>query len=177
MFYSLLPIILIPMLHIVPIVEFSATSDLSRWTIVDDEVMGGKSSGQLYIHPEGHGVFKGRVSLENNGGFSSLRYQPTTTIPTTSHSKIILRVKGDGKRYQFRIKSTVSDVHSYVSYFNTTTAWQTVVLPLAEMYPTFRGRRLDIGNYKDEGIAEIAFLIGNKKAEDFTLEIASVGLE
>lgn len=177
MSYFLLPIILIPMLHIVPIFEFSATSDLSRWTIVDDEVMGGKSSGQLYIHPEGHGVFKGRVSLENKGGFSSLRYQPMTMIPTTSHSKIIVRVKGDGKRYQFRIKSDVSGAHSYVSYFTTTTAWQTIVLPLAEMYSTFRGRRLDIGNYKDEGIAEIAFLIGNKKAEDFTLEIAAIGLE
>ena len=48
----------------------------NRWNCLKgtDVVMGGKSSGSFALSPEGHGVFKGAVSLENNGGFSSLRY-------------------------------------------------------------------------------------------------------
>ncbi len=173
----LLLILLLPMLHPVPVFEFSTTSDLSRWTVVNDRVMGGTSSGQLYVNARGHGVFKGQVSLENNGGFSSLRYRPKAVIPTTPSSKMVIRVKGDGKRYQFRIKSNASDAHAYVSYFTTTTTWQTVVLPLAEMYPTFRGRRLEMDNYNGAGVAELGFLIGNKTAEHFTLEIAALALQ
>ena len=44
------------------------------------------------------------------------------------------------------------------------------------MYPAFRGRKLNKSNYDDEGIEEIAFLIGNKKAEAFKLEIDSIVL-
>ena len=45
------------------------------------------------------------------------------------------------------------------------------------MYPAFRGRTLDIGNYDSDSIEEIAFLIGNKKAEDFILQIDSITLQ
>lgn len=160
----------------VPIFEFGPTSVSSRWTVVDDGVMGGVSSGKFHLNSQGHGVFKGRISLENNGGFSSLRYQPGH-ISTASHTKIVLMVKGDGKRYRFSIKHKLSDAHAYISYFNTTGDWQRIEIPLATLYPSFRGRRLEGANYCGDGIAEVAFLIGNKKAEEFQLEIATLVLE
>ncbi|MGS0527822.1 CIA30 family protein [Zobellia nedashkovskayae] len=49
--------------------------------------------------------------------------------------------------------------------------------PLVDMYPTFRGRKLDIPNYDGNSIQEVAFLIGNKKAENFKLEIGSIVLK
>ncbi len=55
--------------------------------------------------------------------------------------------------------------------------WGTIEITLTEMYPAFRGTNLDIPNYDRESIEEIAFLIGNKKAEDFKLEIASIILK
>lgn len=45
------------------------------------------------------------------------------------------------------------------------------------MYPTFRGRKLDSPNYSADGIEEIAFLIGNKRAESFKLEIDAISLK
>ena len=45
------------------------------------------------------------------------------------------------------------------------------------MYPTFRGRTLDMPDYPGETLAEIAFFIANKKAENFRLEIDQIGLE
>mgnify|MGYP001794145454 CR=1 FL=1 len=54
--------------------DFKKDSSLAGWSIVDDVVMGGRSAGHFKINREGHGEFYGTVSLENNGGFSSVRY-------------------------------------------------------------------------------------------------------
>jgi hypothetical protein len=45
------------------------------------------------------------------------------------------------------------------------------------MYPSFRGRKLTMNNFSSESIQELAFLIGNKKAQNFTLEIDKIYLE
>ena len=95
-------------------------------------------------------------------------------MSTKQFSKIILKVKGDGKAYQFRVKSKSSDYYSYITSFNTSKEWETIKLTLSDMYPAFRGRKLNISNYDNEGIEEIAFLIGNKRAETFKLEIDSI---
>ena len=58
------------------IFDFDKDSNLKNWKIVDDVVMGGKSSGHFELNDDGHAVFYGNISLENNGGFSSVRYQP-----------------------------------------------------------------------------------------------------
>lgn len=158
------------------IFDFTIQSDINNWKVIDDAVMGGRSSGNFTISKSGHGVFKGYVSLENNGGFSLLRYQ-FKKINTTEYTKVVLRIKGDGKSYQFRVKSNTSDNYSYISKFDTTTEWETIEIPLNQMYPAFRGRTLDIGNYNSDGIEEIAFLIGNKKAENFRLQLDSILLK
>ncbi len=156
--------------------QFSNASDSSDWRIVDDVVMGGRSSGNFFINKEGNGVFEGRVSLENNGGFSSVRHR-LDKKGVRQYSAVVLKVKGDGKKFQFRIKDKLSHSYSYIGSFTTSTGWQTIKIPLADMYPSFRGRKLNIPNYNGDTIEEIAFLIGNKTAEDFKLEINFIGLE
>lgn len=155
--------------------DFNNDSNLSNWMVVDDGVMGGRSNGNFKINDEGHGVFYGKVSLENNGGFSSVRYR-FDSMNAKSYSKLMLHVKGDGKRYQFRVKSNQSDRHSYIYYFQTSKDWETIEIPLKEMYPTFRGRKLEMPNFNGEIMEEIAFLIANSKAEGFQLEIDKIEL-
>ncbi|WP_405291928.1 CIA30 family protein [Algibacter sp. Ld11] len=158
------------------IFKFEKASNITKWSVVDDVVMGGKSSGAFYLNEEGTGVYSGHVSLENNGGFSSLRYR-FNTKSTEGFSKVILKIKGDGKKYQFRVKHKLSDKHSYIALFNTSKTWEVIEISLADMHPAFRGRKLDIPNYNANSIEEIAFLIGNKKAEGFKLEIDSIVLK
>jgi NADH dehydrogenase [ubiquinone] 1 alpha subcomplex assembly factor 1 len=157
------------------IFDFNKNSNLSQWTVLDDVVMGGRSSGIIYVNSEGHGVFEGRVSLENNGGFSSVRYQ-MKKVSVKGYSKCVIRLKGDGKNYQFRIKSMNGDYYSYIGKFSTTGQWQTLELTLDEMTPWFRGRRLDMPNYPVITMESISILIGNKRAEDFMLEIDKIEL-
>ena len=159
------------------IFDFNKNSDIENWIIVDDVVMGGKSSGTFKLSAEGHGIFEGTISLENNGGFSSVRYRFEKTLIKES-TKIIVKLRGDGKKYQFRIKTNSGDYYSYISPFSTTGEWQEIQILLKEMYPSFRGRRLlDQPNFSNDYIEEITFLIGNKNQEIFKLLIDKIELK
>ncbi|PWD99763.1 CIA30 family protein [Marinilabilia rubra] len=155
------------------IFDFNKESDVSGWQITDDVVMGGVSSGTFYLSPDGFGVFEGNVSLENNGGFSSVRYR-FPQIEVSKDAGLVLQIKGDGKRYQVRVKDSSENYYSYISYFKTTGEWQEIEVPLKEMYPSFRGRKLDFPNFSCDQIEEIVFLIGNKKEESFRLLIDEI---
>jgi hypothetical protein len=158
------------------IFDFKKDSSGNGWYIVDDTVMGGRSEGAVGTDSDGHGVFEGSVSLENNGGFSSVRYR-SGTINLDQYSRFTLRVKGDGKSYQFRVSRSRSDRHSYTYTFATNGEWQLIEIPFAEMSPTFRGFTPDIPNFPGDRMEEIGFLIGNKKAESFRLLIDMIGVE
>jgi NADH dehydrogenase [ubiquinone] 1 alpha subcomplex assembly factor 1 len=156
--------------------DFNKDSDLTDWAVVDDVVMGGRSDGNFELNESGHAVFQGKVSLENNGGFSFVRYR-FKQKNVNDFSKMVMRLKGDGKLYQFRLKSDKDDRHSYTYSFQTNGDWQTVEVPLSDMIPSFRGRKLDIPNYSGKVLEEVDFLISNKTAETFRLEIDIIGLE
>lgn len=152
------------------IFDFHPQADLTSWRVVNDGVMGGLSKGTFTVNELGYGEFKGMVSLENNGGFSSVRYRfQHQSIPTDQ--SFLIRIKGDGKSYQFRVKSSQYDRHSYTYGIDTDGNWQVIEIPFSELAPTFRGNRLDMPNYPGKNMEEVAFLIGNKKAEEFLLEI------
>ena len=156
--------------------DFSATSNWSAWEVENDVVMGGNSTARLERSEAGNAIFTGHVSLENNGGFASVQYHfPSKNIK--GYKKALILLKGDGKSYQFRMKANLQDRASYIYTFKTTGEWQTIEVPLKEMEPVFRGRKLDLPNFSAESIQEVRFLIGNKKAEDFRLEIDKIELE
>ncbi len=152
------------------IYAFNKHTASSAWMIVNDGVMGGLSKATLTINNEGIGVFSGNVSTENNGGFTSMKTR-FSSIDVRSFQKIVLRIKGDGKRYQLRLKSEPEEAHSYISYFQTSGEWETIELALPAFYPSFRGRRLAMPSYPKEKMAELAFLIANQKEELFHLMI------
>ncbi len=155
---------------------FSTQTNLKEWRIVNDGVMGGKSKSSLVLTDAGHGQFSGRVSLANNGGFASVQFN--TTVKLAKEDKfIVLRVKGDGKSYEFRLKNDISQSESYVHKFTTSGEWQTIKLAIKEFYPQFRGRKLNIENFNFENIEQLSFLIANKKEEDFKLLIDWIGVE
>ncbi|MDB4170939.1 CIA30 family protein [Polaribacter sp.] len=158
------------------IFNFTKEANLSSWQVIDDGVMGGRSQGNFAINEEGNAVFEGTVSLDNYGGFSSVRHR-LLEKDISKYTKVLLRIKGDGKKYQFRIKEKRRDYYSYITTFHTTNKWQTITLEMHQMYPAFRGRTLNMDNLKPNKIEEIAILIGNKKAEKFRLEIDSISLQ
>jgi hypothetical protein len=175
MMYLLIPIVMGLTNPVYEIYDFDKRSSLTSWRVIDDVVMGGRSSGMFLLDDEGHGVFQGDVSLENNGGFSSVRHKCDVLVDQDMNT-LRLKIKGDGKVYQLRIKNDLRNRYSYAYDFQTTGSWETIEVPLAELYPIFRGRKLNYESFGHDRIEEIGFLIANKRNESFQLKIDKIEL-
>jgi len=155
---------------------FGTQTNIRDWRIVNDGVMGGISRSSMVLTADGHGRFSGQVSLANNGGFASVQLTKTVGRPKEK-AFVVLRLKGDGKRYEFRLKNRVRQYESYVHTFATSGEWETIRLPIADFHPEFRGRRLRGSNFNFDRIEEMSVFIANAKAESFELLIDWIGLE
>lgn len=152
--------------------DFSQEVSSNGWFIINDGVMGGLSKGSFSVD-DNKAFFKGNVSTENNGGFTMVANR-FNAFNMERFSKFSLKLKGDGKNYQFRVKSDSGQQFSYVAEFSTNGEWQEIIIPFNSMEPRFRGRLLNLPNFEGVQIEEIAFLIGNKKMESFELKISKI---
>ncbi|MEB3219494.1 MAG: CIA30 family protein [Nostocales cyanobacterium 94392] len=112
------------------------------WGAVDDVVMGGVSQSNIQLS-SGKAVFFGNVSTENSGGFASVRtknFDPSFNL--SGYEGVELRVKGDGKRYKFILRTETNwDGMGYCYSFDTQAdTWINVKIPFTELIPVFRAK-------------------------------------
>ena len=158
------------------IYHFKNKVNLNQWTIVNDDVMGGVSKGNLKVNKDGVGVFEGRISTAYNGGFASVRYD-CKRIYVKNNNCLILKIKGDKKEYKVRVKANKDDHYSFTLSFKTSGEWEEIIIPLKEMYASFRGRRLGMKNFNNDYFEQITLLFGNNRNENFNLKIRSIGIQ
>jgi hypothetical protein len=155
------------------LVDFTLSS--GRWENIDDVVMGGVSQSRLRI-AESMAIFEGVVSLENHGGFASVR----TALPAgelAGYDGILLRVRGDGKHYGFRLRpSVVRGGFGYEARFTGLAAqWSDEKLPFQQFRPVFKGREAPEYGPLDPGKVEVmGFIVSDKQAGPFRLEIKHI---
>ena len=153
--------------------DFQSPTAITSWETVNDDVMGGVSQSNFRF-TNGLAVFTGNVSLDNNGGFASVRSLPANHDLDPCDS-LLIRVRGDGQRYKFTVRRDRSfDSPIYQAAFQTKKGeWHEHRLALADYVPTFRGRVLT-GEppLEPARIASMGFLISDKQAGPFRLEIA-----
>lgn len=112
------------------------------WGAIDDVVMGGVSESNIRLH-ESVALFSGTVSTANSGGFASVRtrtFDPPLNL--SGYAGIVLRVKGDGNRYKFMLRTETDwDGVAYCRSFDTVAdTWLTVQIPFSELVPIFRAK-------------------------------------
>ena len=152
----------------------SDKNEARYWRSVNDNVMGGVSQGGIRFDGE-YTVFFGKISLENNGGFSSV----TRQIPQlpANIEQITLDVTGDGKTYQLRLNTILQGYRiGYRQKFQTQANQRlTIKLAIKDFIATYRGRIIsDAPELGPELVKEVGFLISNKKAEAFKLKIHQI---
>lgn len=153
--------------------DFDDVSQVEDWVIVNDDVMGGVSTGEAHLTDDSCLLFSGSLSLEYNGGFASVRTRPQN-YGTGGYSGIRVRVKGDGRTYQFRLRKDRNlDGVAFKQEFETSEdEWIEVELPFASFVPTFRGRTLtDVAPLDPADIRQLGVLLADKKAGPFNLLI------
>jgi NADH dehydrogenase [ubiquinone] 1 alpha subcomplex assembly factor 1 len=143
------------------------------WQTINDGVMGGISSSRM-VQEDGGLSFEGQLSLENNGGFASVR-RPLD-VDLSKAAGVRLDVRGDGRTYQFRVRQDERfDGVAWRAEFSTSGEWQTVELAFDEFVPVFRGRRVpDAGPVVPATIRQIGFMLADKTPGPFKLEIRSI---
>ena len=148
-----------------------------NWRITDDRVMGGKSQGRFEITQQGVMKFRGNLSLENNGGFSSVR-SGDLNLDLSNSAGLLLRVKGDGRTYQMRLGTDARYRSWNVSFsakFKTKRgSWVNLRIPFDKFEAGFRGRSLEKVSFDPSKIRRFGILLGDKKPGSFELEIDSI---
>lgn len=146
------------------------TSD--RWRIVNDGVMGGLSSSEAIVKDDKI-IFSGSVSLENNGGFASLR-STIKDYDFHNFSGLEIKIMGDGKRYSASMKETTYfSGYFYTSTFETEkNTWTTIKIPFEKFKLYYFGEATNSSKKIPlENIKEVSLLIGDKQTGEFRLEI------
>jgi len=156
-----------------PLFDFTRTDARKEWQTVNDGVMGGVSEGKFKITDTKTLEFFGTLSLENNGGFASVRTK-AKKIGLEKGDTLVARVRGDGREYSLNLylnKSLIA--FSYRATVQTKKdEWIEVKLPLDKFEATSFGRVVkDVGAVRPEEINALGFMLGDKKAGPFKMEI------
>ena len=158
-----------------PLASFESDECLEAWTSVNDGVMGGVSKGGFSRSEQGTLIFKGELSLENNGGFSSIRMKPTE-LNLSGMSALVVKAKGDGRTYwlELRVANQMA-ASSYRAYLPTTAGESKEIrVPFKDFKLQAFGRELPIKALDPAAVASVGFTLADKKAGPFELEIQSV---
>lgn len=156
-----------------PLLDFAGPDATGRWQAVNDGVMGGVSKGRFRITDAATLEFTGTLSLENNGGFASVRTRPRK-LAIDSGDTLVLRVKGDGRVYLVNLYTADRRMaFSYRAELPTDAAgWQEIHLPLASFEPTSFGRPVaGMGPVDPSRINGLGLMLSDKKPGPFRLEL------
>ena len=156
-----------------PLLDFAAPDAAQRWQAVNDGVMGGVSDGRFRMTDDRTMEFFGRLSLENNGGFASVRTKPTN-FNIHAGDTLVVRVKGDGREYVLNLYTKSRQMaFSYRTALPTAkNEWTEVAVPLEEFIPTSFGNRVQgMGPVEPNQINSLGFMLSDKQPGPFNLEI------
>ena len=156
---------------------FDNPNEQQRWYAVDDGVMGGVSQSTFSV-TDNEGCFHGEVSLENGGGFASVRREPNGFEPTLADAwGVALTVRGDGRTYQLRLKSTsLGNASAYrVKFTPSQDAWETLHFSWDTFEAVRRGTVLsDVPAVTPSEIHQLGFLIADRTAGPFRLQVSCI---
>jgi hypothetical protein len=115
--------------------------------------------------------FEGQVSLENNGGFASMR----SPVRFPHGTQLIeLLVKGDGKRYKLVLRTELAPRVTYAANFIAEPTWQTYRFHLNQFKATFRGQAVHAPTLSFADVIEFGILISNSQAGSFAIQLKTL---
>ena len=147
---------------------------IKNWTIVNDDVMGGISNSTVLINDKKHLIFKGYLSLENNGGFASSRLDiGKNNLNGVKFFEI--KLKGDGNNYKLRLRQKNMRASYSCDFKSQKNEWIIVQLPVENFRPT--GRGYTYSNYPNldlDKVNSLSLQISDKQEGKFNLAVESV---
>ena len=159
-------------------IDFGREGRVNDWYVVTDRVMGGISNSKV-TYSEHSLLFSGYVSLENNGGFASVRSEQQS-LDLSRFSKVQIRFRTANLDRTFALRLNTNNRYYKPSYNHnfkaTSTDLQTLHFKLDEFKETILGKTT--GNalplVKLKRILRLGIMLNDKKEGNFSLEIDSI---
>lgn len=158
--------------------SFPSAEAVSEWFVVNDTVMGGVSSGRLEWE-NGALVFTGDLSLDNNGGFASIRspfLDPAVMVAWAERDGLMVEVGGDGRTWTMEVRTDLGD-GGWISAIPTSAGQvNTVDVPWASFQPVtrFLDPRPATVPLDPARIVSVAFYLVDGIEAPFRLELYSI---
>jgi len=154
--------------------DFEETREIGSWMSVNDGVMGGLSKGGPDISKDHKLVFKGAISLDNNGGFSSIRTRGKT-LDLSKYDGIEIKVKGDGRMYYLTTRSNGGRMLAYWSPIQPPKGeWTVIRVPFKTFYASYFGKKIPALKLNSKKVTSVGFMLYDKKAGPFAIEVDSI---
>lgn len=157
------------------IASFSEPGSAANWISVNDGVMGGVSEGRFQRTDADTLLFSGTLSLDNNGGFASIRMEPRP-LDLAGLAGIVVDVRGDGRTYWIEMRGERQrGATSYRAYLPTSAGeWTSTFISFGDFKLQSYGRQLDAAPLDPASVYSVGFMLADKTPGSFELEIASV---
>jgi len=150
--------------------NFKTTSTIGTWISVNDGVMGGLSKGEPKINKENKLVFKGEISLANNGGFSSIRTRGSA-LSLSNYDGLEIKIKGDGRMYYLTSRSNSKRMLAFWSPIQPPKdEWTVIRVPFDSFYATYFGKKIPLMSLNTKKITSIGFMLYDKQGGSFEIE-------
>ena len=165
-----------PTLQCEPITDFESAEANEQWVVVNDGVMGGRSSGDRAF-TDTTMVFSGAINT-NGGGFSSLRL-PLGPGVLAGHDRIVFRARADARSYMVTFDDSSPGRNRRVSFrapieFETTGEWETVSVAFADLFPAAFGTPVIDDPFRPDLATRMGIMLSDGIDGEFTLEIDTI---
>lgn len=152
----------------------TAPEKCKNWVLVSDNVMGGVSKSTLE-YTENSILLSGSISLENFGGFSSIRTE-YNKIDLSDYKSVTVRLKASGQKFSFTLEDNRFWFRPYYKgAINLTeeNVWQEITVNFTDF------KQYSIGDATGEGmkagclknIVRMGLVTTLKKEGPFSLEV------
>jgi hypothetical protein len=158
--------------------DFNTLESMSGWIVVNDNVMGGKSTGGHKLDA-GKLVFSGSTNTDG-GGFSSIRGTLPKTADLTKADGILIRLRANGNRsFKIDLRQSRPARTRTLSFraplkFEAQDGWQDVRVPFSAFVASWRGQAVRGTKLNPAAATQMGFFIYDGQDGLFRLEIERI---
>ncbi|MEM9824291.1 MAG: CIA30 family protein [Bacteroidota bacterium] len=153
--------------------DFGKNKDGNDWEIINDGVMGGLSKGEFEFTD--HTLkFYGSVSLDNYGGFTSIK-SPFKTFDLGLAQKVKIRYKTSNQSIAINLENSKEFYKPYykLNLEDTNDEWKSVEIEINQFKGYSLGQEVSTKISKEflKSVQRIGFITSQKKEGKFNIEV------
>ena len=155
-----------------PFIDFSDPAEAERWRVVNDGVMGGRSSGQMRFE-DGRMRYTGAINT-NGGGFSSIR-RPLVQGELGKAVALKINYSGDDREYKLSLRSSAAFRGRRISFQAPIPSRPNgAIVALDELEGSFRGYAIPNARFERDEAVELGLILADGRDGPFDIALRSI---